>query len=78
MNRQQVEMAVGAGLELLGDNSDIAIPAKLLSGTFLLKQLLLAIGQGQMGLTPTAQTPPQPELTPVDPSIDPPGEPEEE
>ncbi len=57
MNKQQVELAVGAGLELLGDKSETAIPAKLNDGIFFLKQLLMLIAQGQLGLTPTVQEP---------------------
>ncbi len=56
MNKQQVEIAVGAGLELLGDKSEITIPVKLNDGVFLLKQLLMLLVQGQLGLTPTVQT----------------------
>lgn len=58
MNKQQVEIAVATGLELLGEKSEIAIPAKNIDGAFLLKQLLMAIAQGQLGLTPTVQAPP--------------------
>ncbi len=58
MNKQQVETAVGAGLELLGDESEITIPTKLNDGIFFLKQLLMLIGSGQMALQPTVQTPP--------------------
>ena len=55
MNKQQVEMAVGSGLELLGDKSEVAIPARLNDGIFLLKQLLHLIASGQLGLQPTMQ-----------------------
>jgi hypothetical protein len=52
---------------LLGENSEISVPAKLVDGAFLLKHLLLAIGQGQLGLTPIqpaeVQAPPAPEVT---------------
>ena len=73
MNQQQVELAVGAGLELLSDSSEVSIPAKLNDGVFLLKQLLLAIGQGQIGLTPVVQQDP-PEVTPDDSETPPEGE----
>jgi len=59
MNKQQIEVAVGAGLELLGEKSEVSIPAKLNDGVFLLKQLLIAIAQGQIGLTPTMQGKPE-------------------
>lgn len=75
MNKQQVETALGAGLELLGDKSELAIPVRLNDGVFMLKQLLMAIANGQLGLTPVNPTPP--ELTPVDPDIDPPADPED-
>lgn len=81
MNKAQVELAIKTGLALLGDESEISVPVKLNDGVFLLKQLLISIAQGQLGLTPVVQPEP-PELTPVDPSIDPPddgeGEPEGE
>lgn len=55
MNKEQVQLAVSAGLELLGDKSEVVIPVKLNDGVFLLKQLLMLIAQGQMGLQPTVQ-----------------------
>jgi len=58
MNKQQVELAVGAGMEILGDKSEIVIPVKLNDGVFLLKQLLRLIASGQMGLQPTVQQEP--------------------
>ena len=60
MNKQQVEMAIGAGLELLGEKSEVVVPIKLNDGIFLLKQLLMSIANGTIGLTPTTQqdTPP--------------------
>lgn len=76
MNKAQVEVALKAGLELLGDESEISIPAKLNDGVFLLKQLLIAIANGQLGLTPVV-APQPPEITPVDPDIDPPADPED-
>lgn len=75
MNKQQVEIALAAGLELLGEKSEIAVPVRLNDGVFMLKQLLMAIANGQLGLTPVTQPP---EVTPVDPDIDPPQEPEED
>ena len=55
MNKEQVQLAVSAGLELLGPNSDVSIPAKLNDGVFILKQLLAAIAQGHIGLSSTTQ-----------------------
>lgn len=62
MNKEQVEIALGAGLELLGEKSEIVIPVKLNDGVFMLKQLLLAIANGQLGLTPVTQ--PEPPTAP--------------
>ena len=64
MDKQQVEMAIGAGLELLGDKSDVTIPVRLNDGIFLLKQLLHLIGSGQMALQPAMQNREPP---PIDP-----------
>ena len=69
MNKQQVEMAVGSGLELLGEKSEIVIPVKLNDGVFLLKQLLMSIANGTIGLTPTTQQ----DTPPGDPPPPPPG-----
>lgn len=77
MNKEQVEIAIKTGLELLGDESEVQVPMKMNDGVFLLKQLLLAIANGQLGLTPTAPPKP-PEITPVDPDLEPPGEPDPE
>lgn len=60
MNKQEVELAVGAGLELLGKDSEVPIPARLNDGVFLLKQLLLLVASGQLGLMPTVQKKPPP------------------
>lgn len=67
MNKQQIELAVGTGLELLGDKSELIIPVRLNDGVFLLKQLLMAIGNGSLGLTPTVQPPVTPEPPPATP-----------
>jgi len=62
MNKAQVEIAISTGLEILGEKSEITIPVKHNDGVFLLKQLMMAIAQGQLGLTPTTvQAPPAPE-----------------
>ena len=62
LNKQQIEIAIGAGLELLGDKSEVIIPVKLNDGVFLLKQLLMGIAQGQVGLATTEalDEPPKP------------------
>ena len=51
-------MAIHAGLELLGPESNVAIPAKLNDGAFLLKQLLNGIAQGKIALAPAMQQEP--------------------
>lgn len=58
LNREQVGMAIQAGLELLGPESDVAIPAKLNDGVFLLKQLLGGIAQGKIALSPAVEQEP--------------------
>ena len=58
LNREQVGMAIQAGLELLGPESDVAIPAKLNDGVFLLKQLMGGIAQGKIALSPSIQQEP--------------------
>lgn len=52
MNKEQVAIAVQAGLELLGPESNTPIPARLNDGVFMLKQLLVGIAQGQIALAP--------------------------
>jgi len=64
MNKQQVELAVNAGLELLGPESDVAVPVKLNEGIFFLRAMLTGIATGNIGLAPTTQ--------PVDPGAEPP------
>lgn len=56
MDKQQVEVAIAAGLELLGDKSNIAIPARLSTGVFFLKNMLLQIAQGQLVLQQAMET----------------------
>lgn len=51
MNKEQIALAVRAGLELIGPESDVRIPARLNDGIFLLKQLLAGIAKGQVGLS---------------------------
>jgi hypothetical protein len=56
MDKRQVQTAVGAGLELLGEKSDIEIPVRLTEGVFYLNQLLILIASGKIGLAPTVMT----------------------
>lgn len=67
MNKEQVTMAIQAGMVLLGPDSDVQIPAKLNDGVFLLKQLLGGIGSGQIALSNVEQQP-QPPSEPPTPS----------
>ena len=73
MNKQQVEIAVNAGLELLGDKSEVVVPVRLNDGVFFLRQLLVLIAQGHMGLQPTVQT--EPPIPPKAPKVAQPGSP---
>ena len=58
MTKEQVALAVQSGMELLGPESEVQIPAKLGDGVFFLKQLLIGIGQGQIALSPAVQKEP--------------------
>ena len=50
MTKETITLAVNTGIELLGPNSDIAIPSKHVDGVFLLKQMLAGIAKGEIGL----------------------------
>ena len=56
MEKGHVQMAIQAGLELLGPESGGSIPTKLNDGIFFLKQLLYNIGQGNYALVPMDET----------------------
>lgn len=61
ITKEQVEVAVESGLELLGPNSEIAVPVELIDGVFFLKLLLSGIAAGRIALSPTVhQEPPTP------------------
>lgn len=65
MNKEQVALAVNSGLELLGPESEVQVPAKLNDGVFFLRQFLTMIGQGRLAIVPATQkegdeTPPAP------------------
>lgn len=51
MNREQIAQAIGAGLELLGPQSNISVPARLVDGVHLLKLLLGGIAQGEVAIS---------------------------
>lgn len=52
MTRDQVVLAINAGLELLSPDSEINIPAKHLEGAFLLKLLLAGMSRGEVAVAP--------------------------
>ena len=52
LTREQVAAAVQSGLEVLGENSEVSIPAKHVVGVYFLKQLLNEIGTGKVALAP--------------------------
>lgn len=51
LTKEQVSIGVRAGLELLGDSSNISIPARLNDGIFVLKQILFSVAQGRIVLS---------------------------
>jgi len=55
MTKEQVQVAVGAGLALTNPESDLLIPVKHAGGVVILHQLLLGIGSGQLVITVAAQ-----------------------
>lgn len=73
MNREQITLAVEAGLELLSPESDIKIPAKLNDGIFFLKGLLAGVAQGKISLSAAIQQeppkPPKPPKPPTKPPV---------
>ena len=62
MSKEQIGMAVQAGLELLGPESEVKIPSKLNDGVFFLKGLLAGIGQGRISLAAAVQKEPNKEV----------------
>ncbi len=50
MTKEQVQVAIAAGLALTNPESEAPIPMKHASGAVILHQLLLAIGSGQVRL----------------------------
>ena len=57
MNREQIGLAVRTGVELLGETSQLTIPVRMNDGVFLLRQLLVQIGSGQIALSAVPQAP---------------------
>ena len=61
LTKEQVGLAVHSGLELLGPNSSIQIPARLNDGVYTLKILLHGIAAGRIALsTAVHEDPPKP------------------
>ena len=61
MTKEQVQVAIAAGLALTNPESEAPIPMKHASGAVILHQLLLAIGSGQVRLeSATPDQPPKP------------------
>lgn len=58
ISKEQVELAIGAGLAVIGEKADTAIPAKYITGIQILRQLLILIGSGQVALSPTMKQAP--------------------
>ena len=56
MNKEQISLAVNAGLELLGPDSQVQVPARLNDGVFFLRQFLGSLAQGRLAITPVMQS----------------------
>lgn len=52
MNAMQLESAVKAGLEVLGPESNVAVPVRYNDGIFWLRAILTGLAQGRLGLSP--------------------------
>ena len=63
MNREQIAMAVNAGLELLSNKSEVAIPMRLFDSVSLLRLLLSGIARGEIALG----SPETPQPLPIEP-----------
>lgn len=61
ITKEQVEVGLAAGLALTDPESGINVPIKhaVNGGISILRQLLIAIGSGQLALTPTMQEAPK-------------------
>ena len=64
ITRQQLEVAVAAGLTLTNPESETLVPIKFTKGVEILHQILIGIGSGQLLLRaveqPATATPPKP------------------
>lgn len=65
MNKQQIELAITTGIELLGEKSEISIPMKMNDGVFYLRQLLMLIGSAKVTLGFPEQIAPAPAPAPA-------------
>ena len=62
LTREQVNVGIAAGLALTNPEDDkMYIPMKHCAGALVLRQLLMSLASGQLGLTATMQQGPAPE-----------------
>ncbi len=62
LTREQVNVGIAAGLALTNPEDDkLYVPVKHCAGTLVLRQLLLSLASGKLGLTSTMQEAPTPE-----------------
>ncbi len=62
LTREQVNVGIAAGLALTNpDDERLYIPMKHCAGALVLRQILLSLAGGQLGLTATMQEGPAPE-----------------
>ena len=73
ISREQIALGVKTGLDLLGPESEISVPVKMLDGCSLLKLLLTGISRGEIAISAVEQErPPMADITevPLDQSED--------
>lgn len=58
LTNEQVQVGVAAGLALTDPDGDGVVPMKHASGAIILRQLCLAVAQGQVGFAPLVQQEP--------------------
>ena len=58
MDKPQIELAVGTGLNVFGPESELQIPVAQNEGIFYLRMLLTGIATGQIILAPGTVAPP--------------------
>ncbi len=71
LTREQVNVGIAAGLALTNPEDDkLYVPVKHCAGTLVLRQLLLSLASGKIGLTATMQE--GAKKPPVEPPVKPP------